>query len=35
VIDQGDGIRVTSPVRTAFDLAAMLTDHQLESVFEQ
>jgi very-short-patch-repair endonuclease len=35
VIDRGDGIRVTSPVRTAFDLAAVLTDYQLESVFEQ
>jgi very-short-patch-repair endonuclease len=35
IIDRGDGIRITSPARTAFDLAAMLTDNQLESVFEQ
>jgi very-short-patch-repair endonuclease len=35
VIDRGDGIRITSPDRTAFDLAAVLTDHQLESAFEQ
>jgi very-short-patch-repair endonuclease len=35
VIDRGDGIRVTTPSRTAFDLARVLTDNQLESVFEQ
>ncbi|MDQ1423806.1 MAG: hypothetical protein QOD72_1304 [Acidimicrobiaceae bacterium] len=35
IIDRGDGIRVTSQIRTAFDLAAVLTDQQLESVFEQ
>ena len=35
IIERADGIRVTAPARTAFDLAAVLTDHQLESVIEQ
>jgi very-short-patch-repair endonuclease len=35
VIERGDGIRVTTPTRTVFDLAAVLSDPQLESVIEQ
>src|SRR6478672_10802112 len=35
VVEQLDGIRYTSPPRTVFDLASMLTDERLESVIEQ
>jgi very-short-patch-repair endonuclease len=35
IIERGDGIRVTAPSRTVFDLAAVVTDRQLESVIEQ
>jgi very-short-patch-repair endonuclease len=35
VIERPDGIRVTTPPRTCFDLAWVLSDDRLESVFEQ
>jgi very-short-patch-repair endonuclease len=35
VVERPDGIRLTSPPRTCFDLASMLTDERLESVIEQ
>jgi very-short-patch-repair endonuclease len=35
VVDRGDGIRFTSPPRTVFDLASILSDEQLESIIEQ
>ncbi|HKA05388.1 MAG TPA: type IV toxin-antitoxin system AbiEi family antitoxin domain-containing protein [Acidimicrobiales bacterium] len=35
VVERPDGIRVTSPPRTCFDLAWVLTDERLESVIEQ
>ena len=35
VVDRGDGIRVTSPPRTVFDLASVLGDERLESIIEQ
>jgi very-short-patch-repair endonuclease len=35
VVERDDGIRLTSPPRTLFDLAAILGDDQLESVIEQ
>ena len=35
VVERVDGIRVTSPPRTCFDLAWWLTDERLESVIEQ
>jgi very-short-patch-repair endonuclease len=35
VVSGSDGIRFTSPPRTVFDLASMLTDERLESVIEQ
>ncbi len=35
VVDRPDGIRLTSPPRTAFDLASSLSDSALSSVFEQ
>ncbi len=35
VVEQPDGIRVTSPPRTVFDLASVLTDTQIESIIEQ
>jgi hypothetical protein len=35
IVERADGIRVTSPPRTAFDLAWTLSDEQLESIFEQ
>jgi len=35
VVERPDGIRVTSPPRTVFDLASMLDDDRLESVIEQ
>lgn len=35
VVVRADGTRVTSPARTVFDLAAVLTDRQLEAVIEQ
>jgi len=35
VVEQPDGIRVTSPPRTVFDLASVLADTQLESIIEQ
>jgi hypothetical protein len=34
-IERDDGIRVTTPARTIFDLARVLSDHALESVIEQ
>jgi hypothetical protein len=35
VTERDDGIRMTSPPRTAFDLASLLNDRALESVIEQ
>ncbi len=35
IVIRGDGIRVVSPPRLAFDLAAVLSDDDLESVIEQ
>jgi very-short-patch-repair endonuclease len=35
VVEHSDGIRVTSPPRTCFDLASNLSDDRLESVIEQ
>jgi hypothetical protein len=35
VVERSDGIRVTSPPRTVFDLASLLDDERLESVIEQ
>jgi very-short-patch-repair endonuclease len=35
VVERADGIRLTSPPRTCFDLASMLSDDRLESVIEQ
>jgi hypothetical protein len=35
IIERPDGIRVTTPPRTCFDLAWVLSDERLESVFEQ
>ncbi|MCU1346393.1 MAG: hypothetical protein JWL70_2659, partial [Acidimicrobiia bacterium] len=35
VVTRGDGIRLTSPPRTVFDLASMLDDGALASVIEQ
>jgi very-short-patch-repair endonuclease len=35
IVERPDGIRVTSPPRTCFDLASLLSDTSLESVFEQ
>jgi very-short-patch-repair endonuclease len=35
VVERPDGIRVTSPPRTCFDLASMLSEQRLESVIEQ
>jgi len=35
VVEQLDGIRYTSPPRTVFDLASVLSDERLESVIEQ
>jgi very-short-patch-repair endonuclease len=35
IVRRDDGIRVTSPPRTVFDLAAVLGDRALESVIEQ
>jgi very-short-patch-repair endonuclease len=35
VVERPDGIRLTSPPRTCFDLAAILSDDRLESVIEQ
>ncbi len=35
VVERPDGIRVTSPPRTVFDLAATFDDERLESVVEQ
>ena len=35
VVERPDGIRLTSPPRTCFDLASTLTDERLESVIEQ
>ena len=35
VVERPDGIRVTSPPRTVFDLASMLDDERFESVVEQ
>jgi len=35
IVHRPDGIRVTSPPRTCFDLASMLSDDRLESVVEQ
>ena len=34
-IERSDGIRVTTPTRTVFDLARVLSDDSLESVIEQ
>jgi very-short-patch-repair endonuclease len=35
VVHRPDGIRLTSPVRTAFDLAAVRSDHAFLSIIEQ
>jgi hypothetical protein len=35
IVERKDGIRLTSPPRTVFDLAAVLDDFALESVIEQ
>ena len=35
VVERPDGIRITSPPRTVFDLAAMIDDERLESIIEQ
>ena len=35
VVEQPDGIRFTSPPRTVFDLASVVSDEQLESIVEQ
>ena len=35
VVDRDDGIRLTSPPRTVFDLAAMLHDDAVASIIEQ
>jgi very-short-patch-repair endonuclease len=35
VVERPDGVRLTSPPRTAFDLAWQLSDERLESVIEQ
>ena len=35
VVERPDGIRVTSPPRTCFDLASTVTDDRLESIIEQ
>ena len=35
IVERSDGIRVTSPPRTVFDLAGMLSDTALESIVEQ
>ena len=35
VVERSDGIRLTSPPRTVFDLAAGLNDERLESIIEQ
>lgn len=35
VVDREDGIRVTSPPRTVFDLAAKLSDERIHSIVEQ
>jgi hypothetical protein len=35
IVDRGDGVRVTSPPRTVFDLARFLSDDRLESIVEQ
>jgi len=35
VVERPDGIRFTSPPRTAFDLAGILGDDQIESIIEQ
>jgi hypothetical protein len=35
IVEQTDGIRVTSPPRTLFDLARVVSDEQLESIIEQ
>ena len=35
VVDRPDGIRVTSPPRTVFDLAARLSDERIDSIVEQ
>jgi very-short-patch-repair endonuclease len=35
LVDRADGIRVTSPPRTVFDLASVVGDERLESIIEQ
>jgi very-short-patch-repair endonuclease len=35
VVERPDGIRITSPPRTVFDLAAIIDDERLESIIEQ
>ena len=35
IVDRQDGIRVTSPPRTVFDLAAKLSDERIHSIVEQ
>jgi very-short-patch-repair endonuclease len=35
VVERPDGIRYTSPPRTVFDLAGVVSDEQLESIIEQ
>jgi very-short-patch-repair endonuclease len=35
VVERPDGVRITSPPRTCFDLASVLSDERLESVIEQ
>jgi very-short-patch-repair endonuclease len=35
VVERPDGIRFTSPPRTVFDLASIVSDEQLESIIEQ
>jgi very-short-patch-repair endonuclease len=35
IVERDDGIRLTSPIRTVFDLASVLNDKALESVLEQ
>jgi len=35
MVDRPDGIRLTSPPRTCFDLASIVSDARLESVIEQ
>jgi very-short-patch-repair endonuclease len=35
IVDGGDGIRITSPPRTLFDLSAKLSDERIHSIVEQ